>query len=340
LAIKIRIDQASFERLSISSNNGNIYFRLLSPRREGMHVTLIHNPDAGDDEQASSDDLLRLIRGAGHAVTYQSSRAENWHTALAEPGDIVAVAGGDGMVGEVAKHLIDRHVPIAVLPMGTANNIAKTLGLKDRPLERLVAGWSAAARVSFDVGVASGPWDSKCFIEGLGMGLFTETMYRLDATDNADLAHLEDTREKVESVLEILKERLSSFSPNHLKMTLDGRDISGAYIMLEVMNISYIGPNLCLAPHANPSDGLLDIVFVSEDERDNLNRCLSHCLEGRLVQPTLTIRKGQHLQIEWDGSTTHIDDEVWPDKGSEFPLSAGVIDVTVKRQALEFLAGA
>jgi hypothetical protein len=69
-----------------------------------------------------------------------------------------------------------------------------------------------------------------------------------------------------------------------------------------------------------------------------LNRSLSHCLEDRLAQPTLTIRKGQQLQIEWDGSTVHIDDEVWPDKGSEFPLSTGVIDVTVKRGALEFLA--
>ena len=303
-----------------------------------MRVTLIHNPDAGDNEQASAGDLLGLIRRAGHAVTYQSSRAENWHAALAQPGDIVAVAGGDGMVGEVAKHLVDRHVSIAVLPMGTANNIAKTLGVKDRPLEQLVAGWSAAPRVSFDVGVASGPWDSKYFIEGLGMGLFTETMYRLDATDNADLAHLEDTREKVESVLQILKERLSSFTANHLKVTLDGRDLSGEYVMLEVMNISYIGPNLCLAPHANPTDGLLDIVFVSKDERDNLNRSLSHCLEGKLAQPTLTIRKGRQLQIEWDGSTMHIDDEVWPDKCSEFPLSPGVINVTVKRGALEFLA--
>jgi diacylglycerol kinase (ATP) len=303
-----------------------------------MQVTLIHNPNAGDDEQPCGDDLLGLIRGVGHTATYQSSRAENWHSALETPCDVVAVAGGDGMVGKVAKHLIDRHVPIAVLPMGTANNIAKTLGLSDRPLEQLIAGWSAAPRVNFDVGVASGPWDAKYFIEGVGIGLFTETMYRLDATDNADLAHLDDTRDKVESVLQILQERLSSFTPNKLKVALDGRDISGDYILLEVMNISYIGPNLCLAPHANPSDGLLDIVLVSGDERDNLSRCLSHCMEGKLVQLTLTVRKGQQLQIEWDGSTMHIDDEVWPDRGSEFPLSVNTIDVTIKRHALQFLA--
>jgi diacylglycerol kinase (ATP) len=44
------------------------------------------------------------------------------------------------MVGKVAKHLIDRQVPIAVLPIGTANNIAKTLGLRDSPLAQLTQG--------------------------------------------------------------------------------------------------------------------------------------------------------------------------------------------------------
>ncbi len=179
-----------------------------------MKIVLIHNPDAGDDQQPSSDELLGLIRDAGHTARYQSSKDENWHSALEQACDIVAVAGGDGIIGTVAKHLIGRQVPIAVLPMGTANNIAKTLGLTDRPLEQLIAGWATAPRVKFDVGMASGPWNLKYFIEGLGIGLFTETMYRLDATNNVDLAHLDDTGEKVKSVLEILKERLPTFTPN------------------------------------------------------------------------------------------------------------------------------
>jgi diacylglycerol kinase (ATP) len=302
-----------------------------------MKVTLIHNPDAGDDQQPSADELLGLIRQAGHTASYQSSKDENWHSALEQSCDIVAVVGGDGIVGTVAKHLIGRHVPIGVLPMGTANNVAKTLGLIDRPLEQLIEGWAKALRVKFDVGMASGPWNSKYFIEGLGMGLFTETMYRLDATNNVDLAHLDDTAEKVKSVLEILKERLPSFTPNSLKITLDGRDMSGEYILVEVMNISYIGPNLCLAPHASPSDGLLDIVFVSKDGQDNLSKCLAHCIEGRLPYPGLTVRTGQHLQIEWDGFTIHTDDEVWPHNTSEFPIAPNTIDVKVYRHALEFL---
>jgi diacylglycerol kinase (ATP) len=302
-----------------------------------MQVTLIHNPDAGDDQQPSGDELLKLIRRAGHTACYQSSKDENWRSALEQSCDIVAVAGGDGIVGTVAKQLIGRRVPIGVVPMGTANNVATTLGLTNKTINKVIAGWTSGRRVNFDLGVASGPWDLKWFIEGVGVGLFTETMYRLDITNNADLAHLEDTGEKVTSVVEILKNRLPSFTPNKLKVTLDGRDMSGDYVLLEVMNISYIGPNLCLAPHANPSDGLLDIVFVSKDEQDNLSRCLSHCIEGRLPHPGLTVRQGRQLQIEWEGFTLHIDDELWPDKGSPFPLSPNFIDVTVERQALQFL---
>ena len=303
-----------------------------------MKITLIHNPDAGDEKQSSADALLELIDWAGHTVSYQSSKDEDWPNALEKPCDIVAVAGGDGIVGAVAKKLIDRHAPIAVLPMGTANNIATTLGLIDKPLKELVAAWPTARRVKFDVGEANGPWNTKHFIEGLGMGLFTETMYRLDATNNVDLAHVSDTENKVKSVLEILRERLPSFTPIPLQIALDGRDMSGEYILVEVMNTSYIGPNLCLAPHANPSDGLLDIVTVAREERENLLQCLSYCIEGKQPYPNLTLRKAHELKIAWDGFTVHIDDEVWPATASEFPISFNSIEVKLNRHALEFLA--
>jgi len=302
-----------------------------------MRITLIHNPDAGDDQSPSGDELIELIHRAGHAVAYQSSKDENWRSRLEESCDIVAVAGGDGIVGQVAKHLIDRHIPIAAIPMGTANNVARTLGLTNKTIPQIIAGWKERLLVNFDAGLASGPWDSKCFIEGLGMGLFTETMYRLDARDDVDLAHLNDSEEKVASVLRILKEQLRTFTPNKLKITLDGQDLSGQYILLEVMNISYVGPNLCLAPHAHPGDGLLDIVFVSAEEQDKLSMCLADSIESKLARPALTVRKGQRLQIEWDGFTVHIDDEVWPDNASAFPLSPNLIDITVKRHALQFL---
>ena len=93
-----------------------------------MRVTLIHNPTAGEDAQPARDDLLRLLCSTGHVIFYQSSKEKSWKQALHEPCDLVVAAGGDGLVGKVAKRLIGRQTPLAILPLGTANNLARTLG--------------------------------------------------------------------------------------------------------------------------------------------------------------------------------------------------------------------
>ena len=104
--------------------------------------------------------------------------------------------------------------------------------------------------------------------------------------------HLNDSEEKVTSVLQILRERLRTFTPNELKIRLDGLDLSGQYILLEVMNIRLCRAESLSCPHAHPGDGLLDIAFVSADERDKLSMCLSDSINGKLARPALTVRKG------------------------------------------------
>lgn len=302
-----------------------------------MNVILIHNPDAGSDNQLSGDEILKLIDGAGHSAVCQSSKEIGWEKALEKPADLVAVSGGDGSVGKVAKRMIGKRIPLAVLPMGTANNIAKALCVADQPLGQLIAGWDGARRVKFDVGAASGPWGSTYFIEGLGLGIFTETMARLDARKNVDVAHHNVTERKITSVLEIMNFRLEGYPAIRLKVTLDDRDLSGDYVLLEAMNSRYIGPNLCLAPAADPSDGLFDVVLVSDDQRSQLKRYLEDRLEGKSDCPELTVRRGRHLHIECDCFPIHIDDDLQMKSPPPTSFSSAEIDVTLDSGALEFL---
>jgi diacylglycerol kinase (ATP) len=301
-----------------------------------MRVTLIHNPQAGTDSQPSRAKLLAAIRRAGHKVMGQSSKARNWERVLAKPADIIAVAGGDGTVGKVTHSLRGRNIPVAILPTGTANNIAKSLGLTNRPLKELIEGWKEAARFKFDIGVANGPWGSTVFTEGVGMGLFTDTLHRLYATEKVDLPPADHADEEKVSVLKLLKQRLQGYSAKQLKIRLDGKDLSGEYILLEAVNIKYLGPNLCLAPCANPGDGLLDLVLVSRAEQSQLSRYLSDCIEGELPQPKFVVRRGQYLQIEGKDLVIHIDDETWPSRS----MSSGSLtafNLKASGYTLEFL---
>lgn len=300
-----------------------------------MRVTLLHNEDAGDDEQPDGKALRDLIRAAGHEVLYQPCSDEHWAAALDHPADIVAVAGGDGTVGRVAKRMIGRDTPVAPLPFGTANNISKTLGLTGLTAEEIVRGWDHARRIAFDAGVAKGPWGSRYFVEGAGVGLFARTMSVAD--ESRTLASLQNAEAKVAYALMMLRERLAKSEPHALRLKLDGTDVSGDYVLFEAMNMEFVGPNLYLAPDVRPADGLLDVVLVTTAERDKLNAVLENWQDGGLAHPRLTRRRASLIELEWDGFEVHFDDEAWPADG-EKPPALTHIELTVERNALAFLA--
>jgi diacylglycerol kinase family enzyme len=228
-------------------------------------------------------------------------------------------------------------MPIAVLPMGTANNIAKTLGIAARTLPDLIKGWSKAQCVNFDAGVAEGPWGSEAFIEGFGIGLFAETMSQLREKKNTDLAPSGKPTSVINSVLRVMRKRLQSYQPAKMTVRLDGKDLSGDYILLEALNIGCIGPNLNLAPKADIHDGFLDVVLVSKRERSRLSDYFAELLKGNRSRANLMIRRGQHLQIEWESSPVHVDDMAWPDDDDEIPVRLNAIHVNVQPAALVFL---
>jgi diacylglycerol kinase (ATP) len=278
-----------------------------------------------------------LIRDAGHKVVYQSCKDKKWKKILKKSCDVVAVAGGDGTVGKVARALIGSRTPIAILPMGTANNIATALGIVGTPIPELIRGWPTARPVNFDVGLAKGPWGSEHFIEGFGIGLFPETMAELDRSKDR---LPDDPKAAIPRIVSILNDHLKTFDSKKMVVQLDGKDISGNCILLEALNIRYVGPNLPLVPEADSSDGLLDVVLVTRSQRAKLKKFLSETSKGNGPKVKLTVRRGQHLQIEWQNSPIHIDDRTWPKDKDRTELQSNAIHITVEHAALVFLTPA
>lgn len=294
-----------------------------------MRVTLIHNPGAGSQADGDQESVVRLLRDAGHEVRPQTCEDPHWKRALEADADLVAVVGGDGTVARVAKAMVGRGLPVAPLPGGTANNITRTLGLVGRHWEALVRGWPEARRVKLDVGVARGPWGERYFIEGVGLGLFAGLLGSSDPKRNgaADLPPAERTS----FALEMLEERAAHWEPIALEAALDGKDISGRYVLLEALNIPYVGPNLFLAPDKQPGDGTLDVVLVREEERERLKNNLASWQSNRERLSVLPTHRGKHLRLAWTGFELHIDDQLCEP-------GRGTVELRLGAARVEFLA--
>jgi diacylglycerol kinase (ATP) len=304
-----------------------------------VRVTLIHNPGAGEQGEHDRETLMKLLRRAGHKARYQSVKEKSWDRVLDKRADLVVVAGGDGTVAGVTRRMVGRDVPVAILPAGTANNIARSFGLLKKPFEELVGSWRDARRVRLDVGIASGPWGQRYFVEGLGAGLFAELLVRSEEKQEEREKEKKAKRpaKVVDGALRRLKEAAETAEPVEIAAQLDGVDISGRYLLFEAVNLPFIGPNLYIAPDTKAGDGQLEVVLVPESQRGKLVRYLDHWQENRERLSLLPSRRGKHLQIEWTGFALHIDDKLRPRKKAEPEEVAGLVDVRVDGGAVEFL---
>jgi len=281
-------------------------------QRWQLRTTVIHSPGAGQGH-LTRDDLLRTLEKAGHRPTYHSTTEANWPEALKDPGDLVVAAGGDGTVKRVALMVAKLNVPFAVIPMGTANNIAFTLGTHGS-LSRIVRSWETAPRVRLDVGVARGPWGERRFLEAVGFGVFARTIRDAD-----DLREGEDKDPstfdrdaRLSDDLQLLHERVRGWPVSEARLTLDGVEETGRYILVSVLSMRSVGPNLVLAPDAVTDDGVFDIAIVTLDGRRALERHLSDRLADIDSSSGAIVRRARRVTVEWHGPDIHIDDEVWP----------------------------
>src|SRR4029453_13696929 len=278
-----------------------------------MRVTLIHNPKAGDAEHGEKQ-LMAALAKAGHHATYQSTKEPGLKKALAQPTDLVLAAGGDGTVAKVAFRLIDSGIPLSVLPLGTANNLARALGFIASP-EEIIARLEGGKKQLFDVGLATGPWGERYFFEGVGGGLLADYVRaaKKEEKQNGKTEKLSKEQEMARHGA-LLRRMLHDYPARQWKIKIDGQDISGRFILWEAMNIRSVGPALHLAPSAETRDGRFDFVCARTADRAVLTEHFDARVAGKKSKSPLPTRRFRELRIVWRGSTIHLDDELWRNK--------------------------
>ncbi len=273
-------------------------------------VRLLHNPSAGDEEH-SMEHLAEMIEKSGFECKYSSVKKKGWKEF--ENGlEILAIAGGDGTVRKVVKAMLSRKMhekiwPIGLIPLGTANNIGKTLGLAGKGPEHLISSWKEGHKKKFDVGMLYDLEDASFFLESFGFGIFPYLMREIKKEpEHEDLK----PGESITNALRVLHSIILEYEPRNCRLIIDGKDHSGKYIMAEIMNTQSIGPNLHLAPFADPGDGTFEIVLIPEGDKQRFGKFVWERLEGSEKAYHYSTIKGRNVEISWDGTHVHVDDEV------------------------------
>ncbi len=289
-------------------------------------VKLIHNPTAGDEEH-TKDHLVQHIKNAGFDCRYSSTKDEEWKD-FEDDIDFIAIAGGDGTVRKVVKRLLKKnrqHLPFTVLALGTANNIAKTFDV-DHETKKTVEGWKQASVQNIDIGTIENVPGETFFLEGMGFGIFPFLMKEMKSAKE----NFESPEEELKAALKKLHNILLEYEPRQCHLEVDGTDHSGKFFMVEVMNIRSIGPNMMLAPLADPGDGELEIVLIPEAHKQKFSEFLIHRIAGTEENFQFHTLKGKKIQIRWQGTRLHVDDKMLKlEKETE-------IKIEVKENALSF----
>lgn len=259
-----------------------------------MHCIVFHNPSAGWRSH-SRGELASALNLAGHTYSYCSTKEDDLFAKLIqEPADFYVAAGGDGTVAKVMLAMPDHDIPLAILPLGTANNIARSLRVLGSPVD-LPETWTLDRLGTFNVGVAHGPWGSKGFAEGFGVGPFAETL-EIDPKGRGP--------EQLQAGRKVLAEMMGQAEPLDLTVTLDGVPLAGDLLSLEITSIAYIGPGLPLAPASDPADKALEVVAVEAERRDEM----VSWLKAPRSEPPVIGGRGRRISLTTKGAPLRLDD--------------------------------
>lgn len=218
-------------------------------------VRFIYNPFSGENAILKElDVIVDLYQQKGlQIVPYRIQKGKSLSDALDIVDDSynhILVAGGDGTVDNVVNAMMEKNInlPLAILPVGTANDFAKFIKLPRRVSEAVEKILSSEPML-----VDVGKINQKYFINVASTGLFTDISQKTDT-------NLKNTIGKLAYYLKGLEE-LPNFRKLKVKLTSDEMNYEGEMYLMLVFNGQTAG-NLRLATRADISDGYLDVIVI------------------------------------------------------------------------------
>ncbi|WP_128330691.1 diacylglycerol kinase family protein [Apibacter sp. HY039] len=168
-----------------------------------------------------------------------------------EGADLIVSCGGDGTFNEVASALVNKDIPLAIVPIGSGNGLARHL--------KLPLNYEKALQLILN---------SKMIIEKIDVGclneyfFFSNTGIGFDA--EAVKVYSNQKQRQLIGYLKCVFLSIFQFKPVHLILNSDVFNFEGKAMLLNISNSNCMGYDFTIAPQASLKDGLLDVNLVKK----------------------------------------------------------------------------
>jgi diacylglycerol kinase (ATP) len=262
-------------------------------------ITFLRNPTSGRGSGRRDwprvESLIQTYRSywdVSIVKTQPGSIACQVQEALDHGAERVVACGGDGTIMQVASLMAGKDVPLAFLPLGTGNDLCRTLGFAGNlPLAVKTAFEGEARRIDM------GRWRCQgcegAFVNVAGTGFDAVVAERI----NQGYRYMRGTSAYLAAVLS----QIVSYRPAQCRIHIDGTTIDTTVMLCAVANAKTYGGGMQIAPQAELSDGLLDVVIVEGVGVTEFLRAFPRVFKGtHLSHPKIKVLRGSSVSIESD----------------------------------------
>jgi len=270
-------------------------------------LRVVYNPKARRGKIVSRLDRLieaaqsRGFRVSLHRLSGKGDETERMITGLGDCSILVA-CGGDGTFHMAANAIVSRdmNIPIGLLPYGTSNDFADSLGLTINP-DQLMKFIDQDNIGPVDLGSIGG----KCFVNVFSAGQITKVSHEVDRTFKDHLGMLAYYLQSVGN--------LPKIAPFNLNLRGDIQESFSCFLFL-VLNSTSAGGFKNLAPMAHLNNGTMDIIAVRECSLPELAGVLLGVFRGEHHNnPAVLYARASYLEVDGPADVaTDIDGETGP----------------------------
>ena len=260
--------------------------------KSGDRLLVVANP-------ASRRDIRKIVASLRQAapigvtidvrITSHAGEARSLADKHADGARMVIAIGGDGTVAEVATGVLGKNIPLAILPGGSTNIIAREMRVPTR-VEAGAAVLLGKHRVKW---IDVGTYGEHVFLHMAGAGFDS----RFFARSNPRLKRKIGSMAYLPAAARTLFDR-----PSEVRVTVDGQEVRAVSPLVMVANgRSVMTAAMTIAPDISKSDGLFDVFVVTGTspvaKASVLARFVTHHLDD---SPYVTRLRGRHVELEAD----------------------------------------